>query len=126
MYLDVFVHLPLKLCVRAVSRLRGRFLEFEQYACLQREAAVFSQPSTFHHSERNNDFSSKHPQDVDLSSTHPAPATVTLSASSKYSGLPCITGLGPYLLLNIHILFSEVNVCRSCVCVSVCVVIDLK
>lgn len=72
MDLDVFVRLPLKLCVRAVSRLRGRFWEFEQYACLQREAAVFSQPSTFHHSERNNDFSSKHPQDVDLSSTHPA------------------------------------------------------
>lgn len=120
---------------RAVSRLRGRLFEFERTSSLQstqRETAVFLIRALFIMTNTPKTSRLNILKMLIRPPTRP-PATVTLSASSKYSGAAVYYTVWFHFPLNIHIQFStdlwhvsEKWLTLVCAWLHLCVVIDFK
>lgn len=129
----VFTSTKATVCIHYV-RLCGRLFEFEHTSSLQHtlfvnEKLLFSYWSTLHHSNRPKTSHLNILKTLIFPSTHQVPATITVSASSKYSRTVMYYRVWFHPALNIHILFPTVEekkskfVCRThdshCMCLSV-------
>lgn len=120
---------------RAVSRLCGRLFEFERTSslqCTQRETAVFLIRALFIMTNTPKTSRLNILKMLIRPPTRP-PGTVTLSASSKYSGAAMYYTVWFHLPFNIHIQFStdlwhvsEKWLTLVCAWLHLCVAIDLK